>query len=441
MRQTHGLLFGLGLATALTLPAFAAPPRPMPAPAPAPVSPATQPLAIDAAQGLAAVHAAYRKVNTYQAVTQQVSVTVEGGWTTEQGQAADLLLDRKANRFRYETDNYTLASDGKKLRLISPHVPGVYMETDTPSPLTYEALVKLAPPLSQEPPTELLFLLAEKPLAGLEMTEDAPVTLQTGFGGLVSLVVGAADAPPWRLQWDPGTGLLDAAVRTYPENPADGSGKETLRLSVRDRKLDEPIPAERFTVDTTGATAVPDFQSMMTPGGAGQGAAGGNQGGGEHPLIGEPAPAVKLTSPAGDAYDLSKDKTPIIVLDFGGTLYRSSREWYPTLQTLHEWALTQKSIKVIAINEGDKPEKITEFWKDKKLSMPVLMDTAEGEVATAYAVSIVPQTVVIVDGKVQSIHVQLTPEQGKTLQATLQTLVDQHQPAEAPKSPAPMPAP
>lgn len=120
--------------------------------------------------------------------------------------------------------------------------------------------------------------------------------------------------------------------------------------------------------------------------------------------VGDPAP--KLTNVNWLQGEPVTEWKPgeVYVLDFWATWCGPCRMGLPGLQRLHEWAAqNKKPVAIYAVNLRETPQQVQEFWKQEKLTMPVLMD--DGSLAKAYGVSGIPHTVVIVDGKVMDVKV------------------------------------
>jgi thioredoxin-like negative regulator of GroEL len=117
-------------------------------------------------------------------------------------------------------------------------------------------------------------------------------------------------------------------------------------------------------------------------------------------MVGKTAPTIRLKTLDGNDYDLAKDSAVVVILDFWTTWCGPCRQALPSLQKFHEW--TQKTgqpVSLYAVNCGQTDEVVRELWKQKQLSMTVLMDKAGG-VADAFNVVALPKTFIIRQGNV-----------------------------------------
>jgi len=132
------------------------------------------------------------------------------------------------------------------------------------------------------------------------------------------------------------------------------------------------------------------------------------------PLLGLPAPAIELKTTEGENWQLKDHQGKVIILDFWATWCGPCVAAMPHLQKLHE--KLEGEVVVIGVNQGESVEDIEKFLEEKKISFTLILD-AEQSIGTSYAVSGIPQTVVI-DGAgiVQAVHVGFSPNLATTLE-------------------------
>ncbi|MCY2952898.1 MAG: sigma-70 family RNA polymerase sigma factor [Planctomycetota bacterium] len=117
-------------------------------------------------------------------------------------------------------------------------------------------------------------------------------------------------------------------------------------------------------------------------------------------IVGKPAPAIRLKTLSGADYDLAKDSSAVVIVDFWTTWCGPCRQALPSLQKFHEWTQKMgKPVSLYAVNCGQTEEVVRKLWKEQQLSIPVLMDKA-GEVADAFNVVGLPRTFMIHQSKV-----------------------------------------
>ncbi|WP_434664886.1 TlpA family protein disulfide reductase [Aeromonas sp. NJAU223] len=120
-------------------------------------------------------------------------------------------------------------------------------------------------------------------------------------------------------------------------------------------------------------------------------------------LIGQPAPAVKLTTLDGKQLDLTElyGKKPVY-LKFWATWCVPCRQQMPGFEAIEQKFGDQ--IQVIAVNTGfsDDADAIRAYRKELGLTMPIAID--DGTLATALNLRVTPQHVVIGrDGKIMHV--------------------------------------
>jgi peroxiredoxin len=143
-----------------------------------------------------------------------------------------------------------------------------------------------------------------------------------------------------------------------------------------------------------------------------------------HSLVGQPAPVFEVPGLDGTTVSLAEYLGKnVIVLDFWAT-------WCgPCVQALPEVSAVTSSLKdrgvvFYAVNIREEEQVVVDFLKEQNLDVPVALDAA-GEVASAYQVSGIPQSVIIgKDGKVQVVHVGFGANLKELLTGELEQLLD-----------------
>ncbi|HVT29982.1 MAG TPA: DUF2092 domain-containing protein [Lacipirellulaceae bacterium] len=123
-----------------------------------------------------------------------------------------------------------------------------------------------------------------------------------------------------------------------------------------------------------------------------------------HPLLGKPAPAFKTVDLDDHPFDLKSHLGKnVIMLDFWATWCGPCVMAMPKIDEVAK-KYEGRGLVFRAVNGGEDAATIKEFLKSAKLNPPVVLDP-DNEIAQAYAVEGIPQTVLIgKDGKVQVIH-------------------------------------
>jgi thiol-disulfide isomerase/thioredoxin len=133
-------------------------------------------------------------------------------------------------------------------------------------------------------------------------------------------------------------------------------------------------------------------------------AGGGPASGTDSPLIGQPAPGIKLDLLDGGTFDLAARKGRVVVLDFWATWCGPCLHALPLVDELAR-TYAERGVDFVAVNMEEQPANVRATLERLKLKSTVALDR-DGVVAAKYAVTAIPQTVVIDrDGKVTRLFV------------------------------------
>ncbi|MCC6797158.1 MAG: redoxin domain-containing protein [Candidatus Hydrogenedentes bacterium] len=192
----------------------------------------------------------------------------------------------------------------------------------------------------------------------------------------------------------------------------EGNMKVTLDIKLTGWTANEPIPADRFTFRAPeGFEKAVDFTAMF-----------GSDKRPADALVGGTAPTFSLKSLDGGTVDLqSYLGKNILVLDFWATWCGPCVMSLPILTDVTE-AFKDKGVVFVGVNQGEGAEEIKAFLSEQKLAFNVALDT-DAAVAGKYMVNGIPQTVIIgKSGKVEAVHVGVSPVLRQQLKSQLGTL-------------------
>ena len=144
---------------------------------------------------------------------------------------------------------------------------------------------------------------------------------------------------------------------------------------------------------------------------------------GPHPLVGKPAPAVKLDLLDGGRLDLAAYKNKyVVILDFWATWCGPCVQAMPIIEKVAE-QYKDKGVLLFAVNVQEKADDINKFLEETKLKVAVALDS-EGTATKAYQATGIPQTVLVgKDGSVQVVQVGFSANLEEQLTANLDALL------------------
>lgn len=123
------------------------------------------------------------------------------------------------------------------------------------------------------------------------------------------------------------------------------------------------------------------------------------------PEVGDPAPDFELATLSGDTLRLSDHAGRPVILNFWATWCAPCRLEMPELQRAQtEFDTIENGPIVLAINQGDSAEQVSEFFDEVGLTLPAVLDT-EIAVGKTYGAFFLPTTVIVgPDGNVAAVH-------------------------------------
>lgn len=363
-----------------------------------------------------AVVSAYASTDTYRArKTVTFAMTTPAG-NQNQEITYDMAYDRKAGRMVIDTPHMRLVAGDKMVRLAPKPAGTHYVEQKVDQPMDLRVLSGVWPMFSLVMGLPDVSLLLGQDLPGVLIGDKAEL-LEADAGGRQGLLVNAGPSV-LEVRVDPATSLIASAmVRSKGEMPDGKEVQTVITYGIEVTSRNEPIDGAVFAFDAGAAVAVGSLQEML---GGGAAAAADR---GSKSLEGKAAPAIELPTLDGKAYKLSEDAASVIILDFWATWCGPCRQTLPNLQNLHDWVgKEKKSVAIYAVNLGEDQNKVATFWKDRNLTVPVLMDTQE-TVGQAYMANAIPQTVIISGGKVYKVYVGALPNLEEMIRKDIETLL------------------
>jgi thiol-disulfide isomerase/thioredoxin len=113
----------------------------------------------------------------------------------------------------------------------------------------------------------------------------------------------------------------------------------------------------------------------------------------ESPLVGHAAPDFTLKQLNGQSFQLSKRTGKVVVLDFWATWCGPCLQTMPLVDRVVE-EFSQQGVELVAVNLEEQAAQVSSMLERHKFDLTVALDR-DGVVASKYAVTAIPQTVVI----------------------------------------------
>jgi thiol-disulfide isomerase/thioredoxin len=123
-----------------------------------------------------------------------------------------------------------------------------------------------------------------------------------------------------------------------------------------------------------------------------------------HPLTGLEAPDFTTSLLDGKAFQLSKLRGKVVVLDFWATWCGPCVQAMPVVTEVAQ-SMADSGVVVYAVNVGEQADEINDFLKKVKITVPIVLDP-ESKIASAYRTEAIPQTILIgKDGRIEVVHI------------------------------------
>lgn len=384
---------------------------------------------------------AYAKIDTYQATLQiDEHYVFQGKKVDRHVLTMHVAFDRTHHQLKIDDGITLIIVDQGLLRMRTAAIPGQYLSTKAPKPLTYQAVIaktKIGPTGLYCP--DLAMLLAPNPITLLSKgASQKAVSVLLPHHQDMALQFTSQDAVNIL--------TLDKADRIAEMHVTENKrmlAQQHLTSAHADiickpSIINKPLAKDTFTFKTMGLKPANSVRQMRQNAqgpvvkrlrAALKAQAGG---GAAHAMAGALAkpialPKLKLTDPQGKHVDLqTQHASSVIVLSFWASWSNDCmQKLLPMTEHLHDWASKQhKDIAIYAVDMGEAAKEVIRFWKQKHYKVPLLLDE-QVQAGTALNIDSIPCIVVIVDGKVRIIDDNLTPKTEANLTTTLTDLLNQ----------------
>jgi thiol-disulfide isomerase/thioredoxin len=418
------------------------PPAAAPAPAQPPAAnaaePASKPVIDPKADAIIHKMADYYKTVKSAQVSVDTAMKMEGaGQKQEMNSSTEMSVERDNKlSIQMKQNNQpggTVVSDGKKLYM---QMPGANKYAEQDAPKTMDELIESPIAALAQYSGVVLVLFSSDPYAKImEGVTKATHMGEEEIDGVkhdrVRYEQDGIDLEVWTATGDKPIvrrikpDMSRQLARMAEQMPQMKGAKMEGSIEVKNWKLNEAIPADRFTYTApAGATKVGSLTALF---------GGGEEGPGpEVAMKGKPAPEFSLDLLGGGKASLAEHKGKnVVILDFWATWCPPCVKGLPVVTEVAK-SYADKGVVFYAVNEGEDPATIEPFLKDKKLDIKVALDK-DSAVGNSYGVTGIPQTVIIgKDGTIKGVHVGFSPN----LKAELSKEIDEALAGKAEEKPA-----
>ncbi len=303
------------------------------------------------------------------------------------------------NQFRHEVkDDVLIVSTGEKVYAYLP-AKNEYVSVEAPKD-------RVDPKDLSEPITQLL--VSQDPVLLMAISSDPIKQLTQGGSNIaqaddVKLGERSYHALTFEKNDRAYRVLLDPSTHLVRQIRVD------LKAEIQKRGVDDVKTAdETFDYATTkvGEAAPPEQFAWSPPRDAtvAKEEAPDEGAGSATALEGKPAPDFTLAAVDGSKVALADLKDHVIVLDFWATWCGPCVASIPHIDQINA-DLSDKGLKVFAVNLQEPKPQVQKFIVSKKLTLPVLLD-ADGATGKKYLANAIPETVIIgKDGVVKKVFV------------------------------------
>ena len=350
------------------------------------------------------VKAAYTQLQSVRLAGKIVADLDVGGRKSDR--SVDITALYKApGFFRHEVKGEVLAgSTGKKLYILDTK-SNIYKTMDAPDG---KVSYRMMPPpfgemLEVQDPALLLALSAgsiDDVLEGATFVKVAP-DAATGGESPPTLMFTASDGRIINLAFDAKTSLLRQARYDM---------SDLLRKRGAEKVIKALITISYDQVNPNVAAEAAQF-AWMPPATAQAATDANDEGQAAVALQGKPAPDFTLPGMDGKPVTLSSFKGNVVLLDFWATWCGPCVMSLPELDALYQ-VRKDGAVRIFAVNAGEEKDQVATFLKEKKLTLPVLLDTDQAVLGT-FGVGVFPTTIIIAPNGVVSKVFLGVPRGGK----------------------------
>ena len=147
------------------------------------------------------------------------------------------------------------------------------------------------------------------------------------------------------------------------------------------------------------------------------------------PWTGGATPPLALKTLAGDSVDLARLRGKVVLVNFWATWCAPCVEEMPALARLRQ-RLAPRGFEVIAVNQGEMPQRVNAFVSRTGLDLPILMDR-DKEAGRAWRVRALPTTFLVDAGGRIRFHAEGEIDTGEALESLILPLLPRERPSSA----------
>ncbi|MFG0248804.1 MAG: redoxin family protein [Phycisphaeraceae bacterium JB051] len=360
-------------------------------------TPQTEPLSIS--QWQTKIIDTYKQLDRYK-VHKTIKITQTVDAVSQHDQVdIDIALDRANKQIMVQADRLRMVGKDNILRTQMVPATTSHLHMDNVDPLDPTAIQKAwpmfpvwlwAPDLSLYLGTEVqLYIKSDDFKFSTRDTKlpDSQIEFETKLGGLKMYLTVIKKS-----------GMIRKTLLVAENQTPEGKNVKTEMDYDIKFSLPESWDAKTFVMDVSNSKPVPTVSQMIQDAQS------------PKALQGSDAPPVVLkTLKDNKTVNIAKLSNKVVVLDFWATWCGPCRRAMPELIEFDQWAKENKlDVAVYTVNIEEEKELVQQFVDQQNMTLPVLMDT-DSKVTAAYRAYSIPQTVFIVDGKIERIFQGFSP--------------------------------
>jgi peroxiredoxin/outer membrane lipoprotein-sorting protein len=311
--------------------------------------------------------------------------------------------------FRHETMNLTFGSTGDFAYFYNKQTRN-YTKQEIPGgqPLEQALRPSLLAVLHAQNPS-LLAALLQTPIKDVlrevrEVKRGSDVVIN-GLGYPQLIISGAAGHGDMMVVIDPRSHLLRRMTVNVPQKYSRGADAVAITVDYTSTNTEPKFDRDTFAFQPPAGSKDVSVEFNAATARIAE-------------LVGKPAPLFTAPTLGGDDVSLAALKGKVVILDFWASWCPPCRDALPFFGRVFR-DLRDADVRFFAVSVQEDKDRVKSFLASERIALPVLLDQ-DGSVSRSYAVSAIPETVVIGrDGRIAAVFHGLGEDTSKQLREAI----------------------